>query len=129
MINVKNFKLIIISLKFLIENKNVFEINSEMSSVIEENEEMETGGTYTVCNHSSTPLTIVVPPPQSFYDNSIGTKRIHIKEDLQNLSVDSGTSSQNQSKILCSFKHNHIIPQKVWINDSFQTRFPIDWKK
>ncbi|CAG2165676.1 unnamed protein product, partial [Oppiella nova] len=88
----------------------------KMTSVIEENEDlMESEGSFSVCNHSSTPLTILVPPPpQCFYDGTLPSKRCQITDThMQDLAVTSqGPSTTNQSKMLYSFKHNHIIPQK-----------------
>ena len=103
----------------------LFILFQEMTSVIEENEEMEAEGSYTLCNHVSSPLAVMVPPPQSFYDGSVVSKRCHINDNFQKLCVDSGTSSRDQSKIICSFKHNHIIPQKVYIYHSFLLLFAL----
>ncbi|XP_054168583.1 synaptogenesis protein syg-2-like [Oppia nitens] len=85
----------------------------EITSVLEENEDMEREGSFSVSNHSSTPLTLYVPPPpHCFTDGPISTKRCQLMTDMQDLSVNSGLSTRDQSNILYSFKHNHIIPQK-----------------
>ncbi len=84
----------------------------EITSVLEENEESETEGSLSVCNKTSMPLAIIVPPPKCFYDGCI-TNHCQQNDEIVDLSSNFPTSSRDESKMISSFKHNHIISSKV----------------
>lgn len=86
-----------------------------MASVIEENEdyeESETEGSLSVCNKTSMPLAIIVPPPECFYEGCIAN-HCQRNDEIVDLSSNYATSSRDQSRLIRSFKHNHIISSQV----------------